>query len=186
MNATLDNETPPATAAPRSACSRRFGVRLSSVFVSAPKRSHCIQPRPLMPIEAVQWRLDKDESQVRALIDEGELLWAFNIAHPTAEAPAVRVLAQSVEDYLASSVRPAEDEERDWQRVAGLIFPDKPVITGIELRALLSCGRETALRLIRARQFRSVKGSRMRRGPGGSARLETTSVKEWLRGRRML
>lgn len=186
MNATLDNQAQPDNAAPRASFSRRFGVRLSSVCVSAPKRPRCIQPRPLMPIEAVQWRLDKDESQVRAMIDEGELLWAFNIARPTVEAPTVRVLAQSVEDYLAGVAPPAEDEETEWQRVAGMIFPDRPVITGIELRRMLCCGREHARKLVRARQFRLVKGSRIRRGPGGYAQLEAASVRDWLRKRRVI
>jgi hypothetical protein len=146
---------------------------------------HSVKPRPLMPISAVTWRLDRHENEVLAMIEEGELLFAFDVRSPKALKSSPRVLAQSVEDYLAGN-RPREDEQTEWQRVASLIFPDKPVLVKYELARLLNCGRQHATDLVYARQFRLVPGSRIRPGPGGSAQIETASVQEWLLRRRML
>jgi hypothetical protein len=56
----------------------------------------------------------------------------------------------------------------------GRYFSDEP-----------NCGREHALNLVYARQFRIVPGHHIRPGPGSSY-IETASVKEFLLKRRML
>jgi hypothetical protein len=105
-----------------------------------PLPANSIEPRPLMPISAVIWRLNRPEKEVMALLDEGLLLWCFDVKEPKATRPAPRVLTQSVQDYLAGNCPPAEDEETEWQRVASLIFPDKPTIGTCELAQSLNCG----------------------------------------------
>jgi hypothetical protein len=147
---------------------------------------HSVKPRPLMPIAAVMWRLDRHENAVLAMIEEGELLFAFDVRAPKALKPSPRVLAQSVEDYLAGNRPRDEDEQTEWRRIVSLIFPDKPVLVKYELARLLNCGRQHATDLVYARQFRLVPGSRIRPGPGGSAQIETASVEKWLLKRRML
>ena len=150
-----------------------------------PSPPRAIAPRPLMTLSAVMWRLDRDEDEVLALIDEGALLWAFNVAVPSALKTAPRVLAESVGDYLAGRTRPAGDEEAEWQRVAGLIFPAKETIVRCELARALNCGRTHALSLIHLKQFQVARGTRCRPGPGGSPRIITASAAEWLRKRRL-
>ena len=153
----------------------------------APPRRRSVKPRPLMPLSAVEWRLDRHEYEVITMIEEGELLWAFDVRAPKASHAELRVLTQSVQDYLAGRCSLADkDEDADWQRVARLIFPDQPSIVTGELTRSLSCGRQHAINLVYGRQFRLVPGSAIRPGPGGSPRLETASVAGWLRKRRVL
>jgi hypothetical protein len=139
-----------------------------------------------MSMSAVMWRLDLDEDDVLVLIDEGALLWAWDIAGKGAERRALRVLTESVEDLVYSRKRPYTDDESEWLRVASLVFSDKPVIVTCDLARSLNCGRQFAMNLVHARQFRLVPRSSIRRGPNGSAQIVTASAKEWLRKRRML
>jgi hypothetical protein len=150
-----------------------------------PLPANSIEPRPLMPLSAVIWRLDRPENEVMALVEEGLLLWCFDVKEPKATRPAPRVLTQSVQDYLAGNPPSAEDEETAWPRVASLIFPDKPTMGTCELAQSLNCGRQHAMNLVYARQFRIVPGHHIRPGPG-SPYIETASVKAWLLNRRML
>jgi hypothetical protein len=134
------------------------------------------------------WRLDRRENEVLALIEEGELLWAFDVRTPAAARPSVRVLYQSVEDYLAGN-RPSgtvASEEAEWQQVASLVFPDKPTIVNCELAGLLNCGRQHVMDLVHAKQFRLLPGTRFHPGRNGSPQIVTASAKEWLQKRRML
>jgi hypothetical protein len=160
---------------------------IAETAISPPPRPDA-RPRPLMPIPAVMWRLDVDEDQVLRLIEDGELLWAFNLAAARATRRTIRVLSESVSDYLAGQVRTCGDNkaEAEWQRVASLVFPDKPVIVTCELARALSCGRDLAMNLVRKNHVRVVSGRRWRSGPGGSPRIDTASAKEWLKGRRIL
>lgn len=106
---------------------------------------------------------------------------------PVAERPAIRALTESVQDLVDGRARQFPDEETEWEHVAGLIFPDKPAIVTCELARALNCGRQLAMDLVHARQFRLVPGApRIRPGPNGSPQIETTSAKEWLQKRRML
>jgi hypothetical protein len=144
-------------------------------------------PRPLMSMSAVTWRLDCNEQKVRTLIEEGRLLWAFAVGlDPLATIHSVRVLTKSVEDYLAGNTTPSGDEEAEWESVRHLIFPDKTTVVTAELERVLNCGKQHVHNLINAGQFRLAPGSRCRPGPGGSHRIVTASVAEWLRQRRLL
>ena len=144
-----------------------------------------IKPRPLMTLSTVIWRLDRPEKEVTAMVQEGLLLWCFDVKQPKSMRAALRVLTQSVQDYLAGNRPSAEDEETAWPCVASLIFPDKPTICTCELAQALNCGRQHAMNLVYARQFRIVPGHHIRPGPG-SPYIETASVKAWLRKRRTL
>jgi hypothetical protein len=145
-----------------------------------------VKPRPLMPLSAVMWRLDCRENEVKAMIEEGLLLFAFDIRAPKALKPEPRVLTESVENYLAGKTAYAAEDETEWHRVAGLIFPDKPTISTLELQRVLNCGRQHAINLFYARQFRHARQARPRRGPGGSPQIETASAVDWLWERRMI
>ncbi len=143
-------------------------------------------PRPLMPMSAVMWRLDLDEERVNILIENGALLWAFDVASPSAERRALRVLVECVEDLALSRKRAYRDDGSEWQRVAGLILPDKPIMVTCEVARALNCGTWYTMMLIHAKQFRLVPGVRIRPGPKGSAQVVTASVKDWLLKRRVL
>ena len=158
---------------------------IATLTKPAPLRRRAVKPRPLMPLSAVMWRLDRSENEVLALIEEGSLLWAFDIREPKAVRTAPRVLSQSVKEFLSGHCSSADDEVTEWQNVAKMIFPNQPTIVTCELARLLNCGRQHAMNLLYARQFKVAPGSHIRRGPGGSPWIEIASVKEWLRKRRM-
>ena len=149
-------------------------------------RQNGTEPRPLMPMAAVMWRLDLDESSVQVLIGNGALRWAFNIARQGAQRRVIRVLTESVEDLVFSRKRPCGPAKSEWPRVAGLIFPDNPSLGTGELARSLNCARQTVLNLIHGRNFKVVPGTHMRRGPNGSAQIVTASARDWLLKRRVL
>lgn len=160
--------------------------RLPANPVVAPPRLPGTGRRPLMSMNAAMGELDLDEDDVLVLIDEGSLLWAWDIAGKGAGSRTVRVLTESIEDLVYSRKRPYTDDESEWLRVASLVFPDKPVIVTYELARSLNCGRQLAVNLVHTRQLKTVPGTRIRSGPCGSAQIVTASAKEWLRKRRML
>ena len=153
----------------------------------APSQLPAIHTRPLMSTSAVTWRLDCDQAQLAAMVEDGRLLWAFDISLRQGEQPGcLRVLTESVEEAAAGRQRTYRDEEAEWRRVVSLIFPSKVTIVTCELARALNCGRQQALDLIHGQNFQLVPGRRIRRGPGGSPLIQTASAAVWLRERRVL
>jgi hypothetical protein len=180
MNLTLPSKSLPTGALPRQPL-------LPQRNAASDARQPGTEPRPLMPLSAVMTCLDLDEDDCLVLIDEGALIWAFDIRGPGSQKRQVRVLTESVEDLVQRRKRNWEDDESEWQRVAALIFPDKPAIVTCELARALNCGRAFTMDLIHARQFQFAPGgARIRQGPNGSPQITTASAKRWLLKRRML
>ena len=151
--------------------------------VQAGKLPRC---RPLATVSAASWCLDRNAEEVLAMIEEGELLWAFDIALPNRRGkPCPRILTASIEAWLSGQQQDLAKGETQPGLITGLVFPGKPTIDGYELARALNCGRQHALDLIR-QQFRLVSGSHIRRGPGGSPQIETASAADWLMKRRMM
>jgi hypothetical protein len=151
----------------------------------SPRTASAVAPRPLMPISAVMWRLDVQEDQVLELIEEGRLAYAFNIALDRSRARALRILTESVSDYLKGRVRPADDTPEEFERVARQILPGNPVILGTDLCRALNCGSTHVMNLTARGAFQTVPGTKWGTGPGGSPRLERGSVLTWLKERRV-
>jgi len=143
-------------------------------------------PRPLMSIAAVCWRLDCGPDKVLRLIEDGDLLFAWNIASSNTRQRIPRVLTECVEDFISKRSRPFKSEDAEWNYCAGLIFPVEPILSARDLTRTLNCGRQHALDLIREKHFTPVRGYRCRRGPGGSPRIHTASVAAWLKSRRLI
>lgn len=60
--------------------------------------------RPLVPLEAVQVLLDRDEDAVLALVEKGDLGWAWDIRTPTATRREVRVWRESVLELMGADI----------------------------------------------------------------------------------
>ncbi len=134
----------------------------------------------MFPIRGLVALLDKNEDQVLRLVEDGDLLWAFDLSliPERARSKELRVLAQCAHDYLAG-----RKSELEWENVARLVLPhDEPILTSLEIQRScnVSCAHVTAL--IRRRQLECV--SKGHTGPKGSARVTASSFTNFLERRR--
>lgn len=94
--------------------------------------------RPLVPVSASAMFLNLDTQEVLALIDSGQLRWAFDIRSGNAERREVRIWRQSLFDYtgLYRATRAGLPDDCAFKRVMDQIFPEeiivRPVISGVK------------------------------------------------------
>jgi hypothetical protein len=182
--------------------------------------------RPLVPLPSVCLFLNKTAQQVRALIEEGKLAWAFDIRSSKAEHREARVLRKSLLEYTDRPPRldDTPETESDCSKVIDLIlpagiilspaafqpsdpqspgpgirnlhhkmrlpassfqellFPQEPVLRGIDLARCFSCHTQHILNLIEDKSFKTVP---VRHGPKASPIVTRSSVVEFLKTRRM-
>ena len=111
--------------------------------------------RPLADTDCVKWALDVSAGDIEQLIDLGYLV-VFDIS-VTLESRSplmshrreLRILTRSIEHYrLTLGMRRLD---LTWPQIAQLILPpDKKLLTGVEIDAVLSCDPNHRLNLIRA------------------------------------
>lgn len=142
------------------------------------------EPRPLMPVSAVMWRLDLDEDEILLLIEDGTLPWCFDIA-TSPDKRCIRVLSESVEDLVNRQKRQPLAPEAEWERVSSLVLPKTETAVLGDIARALNCCRALVMAFIRAKHFGLAPGSLIRRGPGGSPHIQVASVKSWLEKRRV-
>jgi len=152
----------------------------------ATEQRPCYTTRPLLSVGAAMWKLDLTEDQVLALIESGDLLWAFNIAKAGCHARTVRIWTRSLETYEESRANSGTTPQDmpGWEAVEESIFPTRETLTAIDLARVFNCSSSHLLALVMSGSFRLAKGG-WRPGPGGSPVIETASVKAWLKSRRI-
>jgi hypothetical protein len=144
--------------------------------------------RPLVSLWTVLSVTDlKSEDDVLAAIDDGRLLFAFNIAGKTSKSRLVRVLAASLCNFVEGTRFPKMLFEEEWKHVERLIFPvpglrtmaskDIALAWNISGTHILSLCDEGLLRI--------AKGSPRHCGNGGSPQIEYQSAVQFLRDRRI-
>jgi hypothetical protein len=82
--------------------------------------------RPLVPLPFVRMILDKSTREVMELIEDGKLRWAFDLRSAAAERREVRVLNQSLFEYVGLLNRkPSSNggEETEFTEIMDLILP---------------------------------------------------------------
>ena len=80
--------------------------------------------KPLLPLRGVCSLIDGNEDQVLALIEEGKLAWAWNVAldPKRGRCRELRILPRCVADYLRGQTCPLE-----WANVLRVLLPhDEP------------------------------------------------------------
>jgi len=146
-----------------------------------PIARQCREEDPLCAIVEIKRRLGANEDEVLALIEQGSLFWAFDIAAPGATKREIRVWHQSVDDYeeKTCAMRSLDEVIRD-------ILPKhrKPALRATELMRALNCSQLHIYNLIAAKQFDLVDPN-WRPGPGGSAQLTRTSAASFLKRRKV-
>jgi hypothetical protein len=145
--------------------------------------------RPLISVWTVLSVTDlKTEDEVLAAIDEGRLLWAFNIAGKESQSRLVRVLAESVSNLIEGNEPPkTSSEAEEWTHVQRLIFPvPAPTIPAKEIALAWNISGTHILNLCDQKLLRLAKGTPRHPGLGGSPHVEYQSAVDFLKKRRLL
>lgn len=149
--------------------------------------------RPLADTDCIKWALDVSTEDIEQLIDLGYLV-VFDIAVALeSRSPLMshrrelRFLTRSIEHYrLTLGMRRLE---LTWPQIAQLIVPpEKKLLTGVELDAILSCDSNHRLNLIRAGELELPHDRRKtswRRGRNRGPIVTRESLDEFLRRRKL-
>ena len=136
--------------------------------------------RPLLPIQGVMSLVAMTQDQALALIDEGKLLWAWDLGlqHKRARRRLLRVLPACVADFLVS--RECLLEFQDV--LSQLLPPTGAAVTVASVSMLLNVTNDFVYALASRGELKLL--TRCRKGPGGSARISVPSFIEFLKQRR--
>ena len=136
--------------------------------------------KPMLPVRGAVALLDKDEDGVVALLEDGSLPWAWNIAlNPvTGQKKELRILSACVASYMRG-----QECRLTWRDVERMLVPPAgAVLLGREGQRLLNCSG-THLYTLAARKALKLL-SKPKCARNGSARIELASWAEFLRARR--
>jgi hypothetical protein len=154
---------------------------------------------PLVPLPAIMLFLNKKQRAVVALIEAGQLRWAFDIRSASAATREIRVLRDSLFEYthlrprehyhesdqhefaeIVQAILPEQKQKRP-RRMPGLTAAQEPVVTGIEVAQCFSFSPGHVRKLLRDNLLRAPG----RHEPGDAVLVLRASVVEFLRKRRM-
>ncbi|TAL06140.1 MAG: hypothetical protein EPO07_02310 [Verrucomicrobia bacterium] len=148
--------------------------------------------RPLVNLWTAVAALDRSSYEVLALIEEGRLRFAWNIALRGDGQRDVRILTQSLFEFQNNQAAPSISADEDFQRAVKLIFPAVSHTRGVAtVRAAtiykkFSVSSCHVLSLAEQGTLRLLAGTVQRPGPDGSPQIEFNSVVEFLARRRMV
>jgi len=154
---------------------------------------------PLVPLPAVMLFLNQKQRAIVALIETGQLRWAFDIRSASAATREIRVLRDSLFEY--TRLRPREhyheSDRHEFAEIMQAILPERkekragreplsaaapePVVTGAEVAQRLACSPGHVRKLLRDNLLRAPG----RHEPGDAVLVLRSSVIEFLRKRRM-
>lgn len=95
--------------------------------------------RPLVPMSAVMMFLNKRFGEVISLIEDGKLRWVFDIRSENAKRREIRVLRQSLFEYvglMSPDPELVETEREEFARIMSLILPRGVVLSPFIFNAL--------------------------------------------------
>lgn len=139
---------------------------------------------PVLTVSGVRSALPgHDEDDVLALIEDGSLEWAWNIALHVGDGikKEPRILKSCVERYGSINHQPSTINPLS-EFFNG---DDKPFLFGTTLRLLFNCSSTHVIALIEAKELRVQPGSSWDRGPGNSPLVTRSSVEAFMKRRRM-
>lgn len=149
---------------------------------AAPAAAPRQRSKPLLPLRGVSALLDQGKGQVLELIEDGSLLWCWNVTLSPKDGRKreLRILPAAVADYLSG--RPCALE---WPDVLRLLLPhEDPVILATDISRVLNISGTHLYNLARRKVL--VPCSTWRPGPGGYARFPVKTFVDFLRARRVL
>lgn len=128
----------------------------------------------------------RQPEELLELVERGHILYAFNVACQGSRRSELRLLARSVEDYLALRAGHKAPPIESWEAVLRLIFrdPGRPQRWDTIYRRW--CVSQAHVRnLCKSGELRLVRGSLPHRGPTGSPLVEWASLVDFLERRRV-
>jgi hypothetical protein len=109
-------------------------------------------PEALITVEAARWALGVDEDSVLALIDGGDLRWAWDIAVYRGQIREVRIWSRCITARLTGAEQPSTD-------IAGVLDALGITATGrlraAQVRQILTCSQQHVQRLVNAGTLRA-------------------------------
>jgi hypothetical protein len=163
--------------------------------LQAPKqtqRKMLLDDRPTLALATVETARHAlpghDEDDILALVEEGQLLYAWNIAACGDEGRReLRIYPECIE-HLKN--HPKKGYPKTEHQVAAAIRTackggDKPFVTGRALRLVLNCGINLITDLLNAKALSVLPGTSWTTGPNGSALITVESLEQFLKERRV-
>ena len=147
---------------------------------------------PLVSVATAAVTLGQSHRAVSALIESGQLLYAFNLATSAATKAEVRILSESLANYQHH--RPVTlAAAADLSRVLGLIFPRVatpragvvPTIRAVEAAHQMAVTTDHIFNLVAAKEIKLVRHTRRSRGRGLSPLIDFPSLTTFLARRRI-
>jgi hypothetical protein len=148
--------------------------------------------RPLMPMKAAMWYLERNETHILSAIPD-RIRWAFDI-HCKGDRANVLIYRSSAEhcraldlasdgrdDRAASSVPSELDSIED---VINSILPQRPILRGVEVQNIFKASQDHIANLITTGLLQTAAHSPT--GPKASPFILRASVAELLKQRRYL
>lgn len=120
-----------------------------------------------------------DEDDILALIDDGTLFPAWNIAVSPDSDREIRIWPTTIDRYAAGSHTLGIDEAVVIDQLLAP-FASKPFATATQLRTLLNCSGTHIQNLIRAAQLTLQPDTTVSRGPYGVALITIGSIRTFL------
>jgi hypothetical protein len=146
----------------------------------------CIQinllRRPLLRVQTVQDCLDKTRDEVNAMIDSGELAFAFDLAAKRESRTDPRVFTLCVAENTGWKNPAGQTKNYRLPEVLGMILPQRDV-RSTELKRIFACSSKHIYKL--AENFTIARKPTVNDGPNSYTVFRRTSVEKFLAGRRM-
>lgn len=151
----------------------------SSPFAAPPAPSLVQrQGKPLQTLRGTASLVGKGQHATQALIEDGKILYAFNVAFDLNKRPSLRILPAAIADYLQGRECALTLPEALCQ-----IFPqDSARLSTVQISAALNICDEHALHLLKSGALGPC--SNCRPGPGGAATVPRGTAEAWLEKRR--
>lgn len=136
--------------------------------------------RPMLPLDAAILFVGcKTKDHLREVIDEGGLLWAFDLALPDSTHVELRVLCEAAQAFQAG----VSQESITWDSFkAAMLVPGHASVGASDTYRFLNVSKNHFYRLAARKEIRLL--TRPKRGPNGSARVDVVSLVNFLARRR--
>lgn len=140
--------------------------------------------RPLVSLDFAATVLNVDWNKARALIEDGSLLWAWDIGR-NPQRPLIRIFARSLADYVER--RPAPKSIPTLESILEEIFPAHgPAITANYISRRCGVDPEHPANLIRAGKLRLARGTTFKLGRNSSPMVDFNSIAQFFDERLLL